>query len=66
MLDVAMSNNLASNQDEMFKLDIEVQQSIWKAAAYKVNEMKEISNKILLDLHGVDHIEYWLYNITYQ
>ncbi len=42
MLDVAMSKNLASNQDEMFKLDIEVQQSIWKAAACRVNEMKEI------------------------
>ena len=54
MLDVAISDNLASNQDEMFKLDIEVQQSIWKAAAFRVLEMKESSSKILLDLHGVD------------
>ena len=54
MLDVAISDNLASNQDEMFKLDLEVQQSIWKAAAYRVLEMKGSSSKILLDLHGVD------------
>ncbi len=55
MLDVAMSLDLASNQDEMFELDIEVQQSIWKAAAIKVREMKGIYSKILLDLHGVDN-----------
>jgi len=55
MLDVAMSLDLASTQDEMFKLDIEVQQSIWKAAAIKVREMKGVSSKILLDLHGVDN-----------
>ena len=54
MLDVAVSKKLASNQDEIFKLDLEVQQSIWKAAANRVNEMKRTSNKILLDLHGVD------------
>lgn len=54
MLDVAVSKKLASNQDEIFKLDLEVQQSIWKAAAYRVNEMKGTSDKILLDLHGVD------------
>jgi len=54
MLKVAISNSLASNQDEMFKLDIEVQQSIWQSAANKVNEMKKFSNKILLDLHGID------------
>jgi adenylate kinase len=57
MLEVAMYNGLASNQDELFKLDIEVQQSIWQSAANKVNEMKKFSNKILLDLHGVDKSE---------
>jgi len=57
MLDIAISNGLASNQDEMFKLDIEVQQSIWQSAANKVNEMKMFSNRILLDLHGVDKSE---------
>jgi adenylate kinase len=57
MLDVAISNGLASNQDEMFKLDIEVQQSIWLSAANKVNEMEKFSNKILVDLHGVDKSE---------
>jgi adenylate kinase len=54
MLEVAIYNGLASNQDEMFKLDLEVQQSIWQSAANKVDEMKRFSNKILLDLHGVD------------
>jgi adenylate kinase len=54
MLDVAMSNDLASNQDEMFKLEIEVQQSIWKDAALRVKEMNKFSSKILLDLHGID------------
>ncbi len=57
MLDVAMSNGLASNQDEMFKLDIEVQQSIWLSAANKVNDMEKFSNKIIVDLHGVDKSE---------
>ena len=57
MLEVAMYDGLASNQDEMFNLDIEVQQSIWQSAANKVNEMKRFSNKILLDLHGVDKPE---------
>jgi adenylate kinase len=55
MLDVAMSNDLASNQDEMFKLEIETQQSIWKDAALRVKEMNKFSSKILLDLHGIDH-----------
>jgi len=54
MLDVAMSNDLASNQDEMFELEIEVQQNIWKDAALRVKEMSTLSSKILLDLHGVD------------
>jgi adenylate kinase len=54
MLEVAMSRDLASNQDEMFKLESDVQQSIWKDAAIKVEKMKEFSTKILIDLHGVD------------
>ena len=54
MLDVAMSKKLASNLDEIFKLDLEVQQSIWEAAAYRVKEINGTSDKILLDLHGVD------------
>ncbi len=57
MLKVAISNSLASNQDDMFKLDIEVQESIWQSAANKVNEIKKFSNKIILDLHGVDKAE---------
>jgi adenylate kinase len=54
MLDVAMSHDLAKTQDEMFKLELEVQQRIWKEAAIKVMEMREFSSNILLDLHGVD------------
>ena len=54
MLEVAMSRDLASNQEEMFKLEFDVQQSIWKDAAIKVEKMKEFSTKILIDLHGVD------------
>ena len=54
MLEVAMSSNLASNQEEMFKLESDVQHSIWKGAAIKIEKMKNFSMKILIDLHGVD------------
>jgi adenylate kinase len=61
MLEVAKSEDLASNQEEMFKLDIEIQESIWRAAALKVVEIYNASNSyannILLDLHGVDKSE---------
>ena len=52
MLGEALSQNLASNKDEMFKLGLEDQHSIWKAAALKVKELTV--DNILLDLHGVD------------
>ncbi|MDD3985728.1 MAG: AAA family ATPase [Methanobacterium sp.] len=54
MLDVARSLDLALNRDELFNLDIKVQESIWKTAAYKIKDMQLSSNKILVDLHGVD------------
>lgn len=54
MLEVAMSKGLASNQDEMFELKFEVQESIWKEAGFRVKKLAESSTKILMDLHGVD------------
>lgn len=54
MLEVAMSKGLASNQEEMFDLGFEVQESIWKEAAFRVKKFAEGSTKILMDLHGVD------------
>jgi len=54
MLDVAMYHDLASTQDDMFKLDLEIQQSIWENAALEILEMKKNSTNILLDLHGID------------
>lgn len=53
MLDVAMSNDLASSQDQMFDLDLEVQEFIWKEAASKVKNMADTAN-VLVDLHGLD------------
>lgn len=37
-----------------FLIYIKVQESIWKAAAYKIKYMQLSSNKIIVDLHGVD------------
>lgn len=54
MLEVAVSRGLASNQEEMFDLEFEVQESIWRAAAFRVKKFAEGSSKILMDLHGVD------------
>ena len=53
MLEVATSNDLASSQDEMFVLELEVQEFIWQQAASKVKSMAEAQN-ILVDLHGLD------------
>jgi len=53
MLEVATSNDLASSQDEMFDLELEVQEFIWQQAASKVKSMAE-SQHILVDLHGLD------------
>lgn len=55
MLEVAVSEGLASTQDEMFKLDFEVQEFIWKSAAFRIKKFSENSDKILMDLHGVDN-----------
>ncbi|MDI6645030.1 MAG: AAA family ATPase [Methanobacteriaceae archaeon] len=50
MLEIAQTNNLASNDDEMFSLDIDIQEKIWKTAALQIKEL----NYVLVDLHGVD------------
>ena len=50
MLDIAISEDLASTDSEMFNLDIETQHKIWKNAALKIKGM----NSVLVDLHGID------------
>lgn len=54
MLEVAASNNLASNQDEMFDLDLEVQEFIWQTAASVLKKMGDVHQNILVDMHGLD------------
>ena len=50
MLDIAKSKDLASTDYEMFSLDIDTQQIIWKGAALKIKDM----DRVLVDLHGID------------
>ena len=50
MLNIAKSKDLASTDSEMFSLDIDTQQIIWKGAALKIKDM----GRVLVDLHGVD------------
>ena len=54
MLDVARSLDLAITRDELFNLDIKVQESIGKTAAYNIKNMQLSSNKIIVDLHRID------------
>jgi adenylate kinase len=54
MLEVAISNDMALTQNEMFKLEIEDQHFIWESAAFKLREICEDYNNILVDLHGID------------
>ncbi len=54
MLEVAASNDLASNQDEMFDLDVDVQEFIWKTAATEIKAMANVHQNILVDMHGLD------------
>ncbi len=55
MLDIASTRNLASNQTEMFELNLDIQYSIWKEAANQISRVSSNENNILVDLHGVDH-----------
>jgi len=50
MLDIARSKDLASTDVEMFSLDIDTQEGIWRGAALKIRDM----DSVLVDLHGVD------------
>jgi adenylate kinase len=50
MLEITKSRDLASTDLEMFSLDIEIQHEIWKTAALKIKDLKDV----LVDLHGVD------------
>ena len=56
MLEVATYHDLASSQDEMFDLELEVQEFIWQDAASKVKKLADTQN-ILVDLHGLDTSE---------
>jgi adenylate kinase len=51
MLEIARKNHLATTLQEMFHLSLSHQYNIWKKAALKVKNKKNV----LLDLHGVDH-----------
>lgn len=50
MLEIARDDGYASSDSELFSLDIDVQQRIWRASAEKIKRMKNV----LMDLHGVD------------
>jgi adenylate kinase len=54
MLEVAQSYGLASNQEEMFGLELEVQQFIWENAATKLKSICNINDNVLVDMHGLD------------
>ncbi|MGB9837828.1 adenylate kinase [Methanothermobacter sp.] len=50
MLEVAEERCLAGTLDELFRLSMDQQHSVWREAALRVSEMKGV----LLDLHGLD------------
>ena len=50
MLEIARKLQVASTQDEMFKLTLDLQYKIWRKAAEHIKDQKEV----LLDLHGLD------------
>ena len=53
MLELACERDLAHNLPELFKLNINIQHEIWRAAALKIKD----KCNVLVDLHGVDHSE---------
>ncbi len=53
MLGLASEKDLAYNLPELFKLDINIQHEIWRAAALKIKD----KCNVLVDLHGIDHSE---------
>ena len=51
MLELACERDLAHNLSELFKLNINIQHEIWRAAALKIKD----KYNVLVDLHGIDH-----------
>ena len=51
MLLTAQKDGLATTLDEMFQLSLSQQHEIWKKAALKIKDEKNV----ILDLHGVEH-----------
>jgi adenylate kinase len=50
MLEIAVDQNLAHSDQEMFALDMDVQYHIWEEAAHKIRDQ----DHMLVDLHGLD------------
>jgi adenylate kinase len=50
MLQVSIKQEIASTQDEMFKLPLDVQHKIWRKAAEDIKGRENV----LVDLHGLD------------
>lgn len=51
MLELASDRDFAHNLPELFKLNINIQHEIWRAAALKIKD----KCNVLVDLHGIDH-----------
>lgn len=50
MLHIAKNEKTASTLEEMFKLSLDLQHSIWRRAASVIKDQKDV----LVDLHGLD------------
>ncbi|MBM4240413.1 MAG: adenylate kinase [Euryarchaeota archaeon] len=59
MLEIAQKEQRASTDPEMFRLDMDVQHEIWKTAALKIRDMRNV----LVDLHGLDQSK-WGYVLS--
>ena len=71
MLEIALKRKIASNQEEMFNLPLEIQHKIWREAATLIRDLTEDSKEgyknktdetkdfkgVLVDLHGLDRSE---------
>jgi adenylate kinase len=53
MLGLACERDLAHNLPELFKLNLNIQHEIWRAAALKIKDKSDV----LVDLHGIDHFK---------
>lgn len=50
MLQISEEEGMASTQEEMFRLPLDLQHIIWKKAASRIKDQKGV----LVDLHGID------------